>query len=453
MKETKEKKSLTKLKEEAIEKGMPVEDANSIKKSIENADETEELIQKESNKQKIDEMKSIMGNIFYEIKIVLKKYVKLKEEYYDLIAVWIIGTYFMDLFNTYPYLFINAQKGSGKTRLLKLIEVLVNNGELLASMREAVLFRMASMGKTLLIDELEGLDRKENAPLKELLNACYKRGTKVYRMKKQGEEYVLDPFTPFTAIAIANITGTDDVLGDRCIPIKLDKSKEGVISLIQEDFSNSPLIQQIKANFKIIKGSGVGVCSPGYTIKSWNEYINLRYNTTTYNTHTTHTTHTTRDTPTSQNVVSVYEQEVVSVYNKIVDSGLNGRQLELIFPLLLISLMLNEEVFDNVLSFSKELMKKKEEEDITESVDVSLIEFISKMKSEVDYNRYRFVHKITDEFRYFLGIRKEREQEDINPIWVGRALKRMSLVIDRRRLSAGVEVRLNIQKAIKLINQ
>ena len=45
----------------------------------------------------------------------------LKEEYYDLVAVWIIGTYCMPGFETYPYLFINAQKGSGKTRLLKSI--------------------------------------------------------------------------------------------------------------------------------------------------------------------------------------------------------------------------------------------------------------------------------------------------------------------------------------------
>jgi len=416
-----------------------------------------EKSKKEDVIKKIDEVKQeeiriLLGETFEKIKEVLKKYVKLKKEYYDLIAIWIIGTYYMELFNTYPYLFINAQKGSGKTRLLKLIEVLVNNGELLASMREAVLFRMASMGKTLLIDELEGLDRKENAPLKELLNACYKRGTKVYRMKKKGEDYVLDPFTPFTPIAIANISGTDDVLGDRCIPVGLDKSKEDIISLIQEDFNSSPIVQQIKANFKIIMEGGVGVCIPEYTIGSWNEYINLRYNTTTYTTHTTHTTHTTRDTSNSSSVGSVDELKRVSVYNRIVKSGLNGRQLELIFPLLMVSLMLNEEVFEYILKFSKELMEKKVEDDITESTDVSLIDFISKMKSDIDYNRYRFVHKITEEFRYFMGIRDKMEQQEINPTWVGRALKRMRVVIEKRRLSAGVEVRLNVIKAEKLLD-
>ena len=405
----------------------------------------------ELSPEKKEELKLILGETFDKIKEILEKYVKLKKEYYDLIAVWIIGTYFMPLFNTYPYLFVNAQKGSGKTRLLKLIEVLVKDGELLASMREAVLFRMASMGKTLLIDELEGLERKENAPLKELLNACYKRGTKVYRMKKKGEDYVLDPFTPFTPIAIANISGTDDVLGDRCVPIHLDKSKESVISLIQEDFNSSPVVQQIKGNFEIIMESGVGVCTSEYTIKSWNEYINLRYTNTTLHTQHTQHTHNTRDTSKSLSEGSVYDFERVSVYNRIVESGLNGRQLELIFPLLMVSLMINEEVFVNVLSFSKELMEKKREDDITESNDVSLIDFISKMSSQMDYDRYRFVYKITEEFRFFMGIRDKFEQQDINPTWVGRALKRMGLVIERRRLSSGVEVRLNVAKATNLL--
>jgi len=114
--------------------------------------------------------------------------------------------------------------------------------------------------------------------------------------------------------------------------------------------------------------------------------------------------------------------------------------------------MLNEEVFENVLKFGQEISKQKKEDDITDSLDVSLIEFVSKMSSEMDYGRFRFVYKITEDFRYFLGIRKEREREDINFWWLGRALKRLGLIINKRRLSAGVEVGLNVPKAVKLIN-
>jgi len=406
----------------------------------------EEIVIKEPTKEKIDETKIILGETFERIKEVLQKYIKLKEEYYDLVAVWIIGTYCMKSFETYPYLFINAQKASGKTRLLKLIEALSNKGELLASMREAVLFRIATDDKTILIDELEGLDRKENAPLRELLNACYKRGTKVYRMKKKGENYVAEAFYPFTPIAIANISGTDEVLGDRCITIHLDKSSKSTYSLRQEDFQDSLHIKQIKDNFKHILVSLCSLCSLKYTKKSWNSYIDIRYTTYTYN------TLNTLNTPNpSQN--DTLEDSVVSVYNKIVDSGINGRHLELIFPLLIISLMINEDLFNKILKFSKEITEKKKEDDVVESNDVSLIEFISKMSSEVEYDRFRFVHDICSKFRYFLGIRSDKEQENINPLWLGRALKRLELVIESRRLSSGREVRLNITKAVKLLEQ
>jgi len=44
-------------------------------------------------------------------------------------------------------------------------------------------------------------------------------------------------------------------------------------------------------------------------------------------------------------------------------------------------------------------------------------------------------------------LENDREQEEINPRWLGRALKRMGLIRDKRRLSAGVEVTLNIAKS------
>lgn len=391
-----------------------------------------------------EEMKILLGETYEKIKEVLQRYVKLKDDDYELVAIWIIGTYCIKSFETFPYLFINAQKGSGKTRLLKLIEALSNKGELLTSMREAVLFRIATDDKTILIDELEGLDRKENAPLKELLNACYKRGTKVYRMRKKGEEYIPEAFYPFTPIAIANISGLDDVLGDRCITIRLDKSAKSVYSLRQEDFTKSLLITSIKSNFELFSVVLCSLCSAVFTQTEWNNYIDLVYPTTTLTTLTTLTTSFTREKEISASVVSVY--------NKIIESGINGRHLELVFPLLIVSLMINNDVFEKILKIAKTKFEKKQEDDIMESDDVSLIEFISKMKSNIDYDRYRFIHKITEEFRYFLGIRKEREQEDINSKWVGRALKRLGLIIDKKRLSSGMEVRLNIIKAEKLLD-
>jgi len=62
----------------------------------------------------------IRKNYDYIIKI-LKNYLDLKEHYYQIITIWILGSYLHNNFESYPYLFFNAMRGSGKTRALKII--------------------------------------------------------------------------------------------------------------------------------------------------------------------------------------------------------------------------------------------------------------------------------------------------------------------------------------------
>jgi len=89
-----------------------------------------------------------------------KKKFDIEEQHYKIIALWIIGTYFHKQFATYPYLFFNAPKSSGKSRLLKLVASLSWNGRYLISISEAVLFRTASK-RTFCIDEFERVGSKE----------------------------------------------------------------------------------------------------------------------------------------------------------------------------------------------------------------------------------------------------------------------------------------------------
>ena len=52
---------------------------------------------------------------------LLKEYMDLREDYYPIVALLILGTYLHKHFATYPYLYFNATKGSGKTGILKII--------------------------------------------------------------------------------------------------------------------------------------------------------------------------------------------------------------------------------------------------------------------------------------------------------------------------------------------
>jgi len=125
----------------------------------------------------------------------LKFYCDLKPSYYSIVSLWNLGTYFHDSFPTYCYLFFNAMKGSGKSRLLKLIAFLSKNGEVLNSLTEAVLFRERG---TLCIDEFESITKQGKESLRELLNSAYKQGTKVKRMRKvksaTGEKQEIEKF-------------------------------------------------------------------------------------------------------------------------------------------------------------------------------------------------------------------------------------------------------------------
>ena len=131
---------------------------------------------------------------FKQIKKILKDWIDMKDEYYPLISIWIIGTYLHKQFSSYPYLFFNAMKGSGKTRMLNIISTLSNNGKLANSMTEAVLFRTA-YGRTFCIDELESINARGKENLKELLNSAYKRGAIVERISKRKSKDVEEYFT------------------------------------------------------------------------------------------------------------------------------------------------------------------------------------------------------------------------------------------------------------------
>jgi len=381
-----------------------------------------------------EKIKLVVGEAYETLINTLKKYSDLREEYYHLVAIWIMGTYIHKEFNTYPYLFINAMRGSGKTRLLKLIASFSKNGEVLTSLREAVLFRDCK-DKTILIDEFEGIASKENQPIRELLNAGYKKGNKVKRLKRvkkiTGDEYEIEAFEIYTPICLANIWGMEEVLSDRCISLVLEKSNNIVVTKILENFDNLDTTKWVK---RVFFNNLVELWSyfSGYGyMEAWNDYILYKYT----NTLTTLTPLTT-DTPPKQNSL------FLEMFNKIDETGISGRSLELMFPLFLVSRCLSEKAFEMMLKIAKMLNDEKREDEMIESRDISFIDFVSRQIS----SEFIPIKEVTFKFREFVG---EEDDGDkwLNTRWVGRAIKRLNLSLDKRKMSHGNEVRLNIKKA------
>jgi hypothetical protein len=132
------------------------------------------------------------------------------------------------------------------------------------------------------------------------------------------------------------------------------------------------------------------------------------------------------------------------VFLKISKLGITGRNLELLMPLLLTNYLISSEHFDNFLQIGAKIMEKKKSEEYAESKDVTLYDFVGTWLQET--KEYKSIKSLTSEFRAFCG---DTDQDDrwLNDRWVGRALTRLGLIIEKRRVSSGMEVILNNKKA------
>jgi len=403
------------------------------------------------NKEELDKVRIMVGESYEDIILFLKDYIDMKEENYPLLSLWIIGTYFHKSFTTYPYLFVNAMRGSGKTRLLGIIKALSWNGELLTSVREASLFRSAGQN-TICIDEFEGIMKKENAGLREILNASYKKGMTIKRMKKtknvDGEGYVVEEFEPYTPIVMSNIWGMEEVLGDRCIKIMLEKSEKKQLTFKMEDFHENDKINEIKT--KLTQCSLCSVVSPRNINKKWNLFIGDIYINTTLTTLTTHNTPINKENGEIFSVVKcslepkIYEKEL-EFFKKIKKNGIAGRYLELFFPLYIIAHFFSEITLNQILKITTKMYEESKTEERTESRDVMVYQFVA---MQDDDNNFQDLIELLNQFKNYVHD-DEHDFQWVNSKWLGRALKRLNLIVDKRRLANGMQIRLDVKKAIQ----
>lgn len=328
---------------------------------------------------------------------------------------------------------------SGKSRVLKLISYLSSKGKMLGSLNETTLFRTAQEGHTFCIDELERIGSKEKGALRELLNAAYKKGVCVERARKvkaqDGEKYEIEKFEVFCPICMANITGMEDVLEDRCISLILEKSSRPEITRKMEIFELDDDINELKRTFGV-------VCAVYLPIKNiyraWNVHLDLTLENEGNYTNNTHNIHNINyTTNTTNNMINTI------FFNKVIKTSLDGRHLELFFPLFYISSLVSDEIFEETIKTSEWITKQKKTEDLTENRDVNLIDFVANMNFTSDFIPIKSLLK---DFKEFLQ-EEEQESKWTNTKWMGRALKRLVLVKEKRRMRYGIEVILDFKKA------
>ena len=342
--------------------------------------------------------------VFEKVKNLIKKHIELPEEgFYDFIALWIIGTYFYPLFEAYPYLFINAQKRSGKTKLLTLISLLASNGVLTGSITEASTFRPTERYRnTLCIDEIEQISSREYANLRDLLKFGYKKGLVIRRQGEKRKDITFE-YDVYCPKALANIQGFEEILEDRGFVIIMERS------------TNSKIINTI-------------VSREDPEIKETrNMLYNLLMSDIVYR--MSSVTSVTSVTNSDSSDSSDSDTDIIE-----------GRWKELSLPILTLAKVTDNQLFTSMIGFISQQLKRKEIIDLVESRDMifltSLITFITHRKEEEFYP--------ISEIRNHL-IKIEGEEKWITNEWIGRALRRLNLRIEQRRTAKAREVKLNFK--------
>ncbi len=181
--------------------------------------------------------------IYLQLIGLLKEYIELKhDEFYDVVALWAIGTYFFHLFPAYPYLDLNGPKQSGKTKLLTILSLICFNAVYTSNMSIAALYRIVqNMRATVLLDEAESLTRsnERSREIMSLLLQGYKSGAVVYRAEKnKNDTFIPQGFEVYSPKALAHISAINDVLLDRTIPITTIRTLNPKISAREVDSSD-----------------------------------------------------------------------------------------------------------------------------------------------------------------------------------------------------------------------
>ena len=377
---------------------------------------------------------------YSKVKFILKKFMDMDEEYYSLVSLWVVGTYFHKQFSAYPYLYFNAMKGAGKTRVLKIIATLSKNGELLGSMTEAVLFRTASES-SFCIDELENTNEKGKENVRLLLNSAYKKGMKVKRMEKrkvEGEvQQIPVAYDVYCPIAMANIWGLENVLQDRCISVILEKSSKNQIIKLIENFENDIRFQTAKGglmrlteNLKDEQGLFNDV------IDKWNSYV-LKKNIVSSVSKVSSVKSVNKVKKRTDDIDNI--DDFTILFQNIDKTNLNSRDLELFFPLFILADMIGKKVFEELLETSQKIVKSRREADREESKDVKLIEFIA----QSDYEGFVNISDIAKEFSEFSG----EDPKYNTPNSVSRVLNRLKLILDKRSTGRNRQAKLDVSKA------
>ena len=150
------------------------------------------------------------------------------EHAYTAVTLWAAHAWTLDAFDSTPRLaFLSPEPGSGKTRALEILTLLVPWPMHAVNATPAALFRSVAdpaSRRTILFDEIDtifGPKAKEHEELRGLLNAGHRRSGVAYRCVGEGTRQEVAAFPAYAAVALAGLGQLPDTILTRSIVIRM----------------------------------------------------------------------------------------------------------------------------------------------------------------------------------------------------------------------------------------
>lgn len=187
------------------------------------------------------------SELFNRIKKFLQQFIIVSEEFYYVLVSYVMMTYVYILFQVIPYLWINGEKGTGKSTIMKLLNKLCFNSLFCSNINPANIFRQIdNNGSTIILDEFERMYGEEKQDIIKLLNQGFNKDGIVPRCVGQNNQ--MKKFRSFSPKIMGGISNIDDVLYERCIKYTTEKVKNVKVTKFKDNEQDKKEIKEITEN-------------------------------------------------------------------------------------------------------------------------------------------------------------------------------------------------------------
>ena len=175
------------------------------------------------------------ARLLVDVEAFLSRFVAFPSEHARVAtALWAAHAHAVHRSESTPRLaFLSPEPGSGKSRALEVLELLVPRPLHAVNATPAALFRAVSDEKgspTILFDEIDtifGPKAKDNEDVRGMLNAGHRRGATALRCVVRGRNVEVEEFPSFCAVALAGLGDMPDTIMTRSIVVRMRRRAPG----------------------------------------------------------------------------------------------------------------------------------------------------------------------------------------------------------------------------------